>query len=224
MNLHPKERKQKHYIALQKEFNHRSRMKWNATSVPLKKPIRYGWKKFFSLRADISNRPDASSIRLALSYINNTVYSRNADFHYRARKQTKVKNPSLRSLSVKEWEDLPSQCKKYFVRCTPGLCNDCHKQKIKSEPRYHWRNIYWFVYKVEPHYLTHYREVDSENESRLNKIMNQLDRGGWAVLSKIKGRRYRWEPGYDDSIIFLRQKIAEDEMIRELNATKFNLY
>lgn len=210
-----------------RELEREHSLLWKARSsapiVKLDKPYQKGFKKFFVVRDDITRRHDGNIIAEILKLINSTVYMQDEEFVRKHKKRGKVVKqeivePQLHCISPHLWDKLgPSVTNRYKKYCS-GLT-------VKHIPTpyggYSYTRGYFFLYpwmfvtKVEPHFITHVREVLPAVESRLGEIDNYFDtRRVWRRLGKLQGWRYSYDEceAPTDHI----GSIAEREQLKEI--------
>lgn len=181
--------------------------------VELPKPERAGYVRTFVLRDDFAKSKEANFLNGLLKLVQTSVVSRDKKFEYKDYK-TKTKKPiyqGLHEIDQKEWNKLIEK----------GLTE---KQQSYFERR--WKNNrlnkggYWaweftkpfmFVYKVQPHYITHRIMIDPALDSELQELSNRIERQNlYPKIGKILGWR-RWKD-YED----LKKKIIDKENVKLL--------
>jgi hypothetical protein len=169
-----RDKQDKALLALDRERQELWKAERTQAPIKLDKPIRRGWKKYYVLRADIARRDDAVTFHRILEKVNTTIYCRARDFKEKKNKVRVDMPHELGFIETKKW-DLPPAYKKFFV----------YKEKLKHgkygktwQKGWFFLYPYMFVTKVKPHYLTHYRPVDGEIETRLAEIGGYLYRDG----------------------------------------------
>jgi hypothetical protein len=201
----------KQVLALEREAKELWRAKREKPWIKLDEPIQRGWKRFFVLRDDVKNRSDAPIIREVLKRVNVTQYCDNEefeDYNWKA-EQWYPRRHDPKPIGIGEAEKDPTfnaRHRKFLLRGT-----DWH---------YHhgWRKLidgYWFKdkwmldQKVEPHFVTHYQELDSDIETRLAEIDKHLydDWKAHGRLIKLHGwHNWHWSD---------RDKQPNDDTIAE---------
>lgn len=173
-----KTRRVKEVISSQKRTNLLYKVKNNQPLIPLDKPVRHGWERYFVIRPDLVHSKYYKVLTAILGMINNTVHSRNKEFtytHFKTRKQMPIEQ-YVHHLPDKKGAELEPQFQRWFVR-TKFI------YPYSKEVYYNWvfTHPQFFVFRTRPFYLTHKQLVDSEVESEL------------AFLNKwiYDGRRYR---------------------------------
>lgn len=213
--------KDKELLRLEEELNQLWKLRRNLPAKPLPEPIQSGYKRRLVLRSDVKNRMDAPIIEEVLSKINRTEYCRNEKFEFTSYEVKKVKNhrgkertryittkPTYRPHHIypmsKDWFESKElgwdeRHKKYFFFGTrypaPGF-----KHGPYAYTGYWFREDFRWMFEdhIEPHYLTHYTEPDSDLETRTKELYAKLwdnysALGRLNKLHGIRNRRY-----YDD--------------------------
>ncbi len=203
-----KSKADKDLLALERQYNELWRQKREMPSIPLPEPIQDGWKRHLVLRSDIANRGDSNIFRDILRKITKTQYSKDGKFTYRNHnlKRDIEYGKQFRPLGVGEFKNIFDQTRPKWM--TQTQWTDQHKKWFNKEPQTkywikeggwtrsftgHWFGApdYYFEWEVEPHYLTHYRELDGEVESTLTKL-NDVLWDNWknnGRLKKLHGHR-----------------------------------
>lgn len=184
------ESENKKAIRLQKEYNNLLTAKYKLPKIELDKPMRSGFKKFFVLRDDIANREDANTFKSILKVINNTIYCKTEDFKakkYFSKQKENIPH-DLKFIGIKEWLDkkYPESWKKYFSIKTKVVRS---KHGQYSFTGYFFKYEYYFVTKVEPHFITHLPQFDPDLESKIAKISDTMHtRGYWNCIQHMRGK------------------------------------
>jgi hypothetical protein len=191
---HTIETRDKTAIRLQKEYSVLIQKKYRLPKIELEKPIRSGFKKFYVLRDDIANRQDAGVFKSILKVINDTIYCKNEEFKAKKYYSKQLENlpHDLKFIGVKEWIDkkYPESWKKYFDLKTK-VVRSRHGQY--SFTGYFFRYEWYFVPKIEPHFITHLPQLDPELEAKLEEIRNTMDQKGyWRRLDHLRGSN-KWK-------------------------------
>ena len=206
----------KKLLALEREYHKLLDIKWKMPSIPLPVPIQKGYKRFMTLREDIKRRKDADIIQQCLKKVNVTMYCDNAEFErkdWKTGKQIFI-NPELHPIGVGEWqkyvtlEKWGERQRKYFDF---GIRYWSKYGYLKKFEGYWIKDEYMFVPKVEPHFLTHYRDVDPAVETRLKEVKSKLW-DNWkndGRLHKLHGWK-GWK--HDDWYESTAPQIADDIM------------
>lgn len=228
MLLHKKEQRIKKAKRLQQELNELYTLKWGMKSIPLDEPIFKGYKKYYVLRDDIAKRDDAEAIESLLRRVNTTIYSPTKDFMERTRKKMVSKHHPLRPLYKKEQfsseEDEKKESQffesvsKHIIQCgerwsSLWYCHICHADGhtfTRLPIHWHVKCPWIFDTKIEPYYLTHYKPIDCELESRISEISNQMCyHQYWPLLNHANGHGCKSD--WDD----LRNNLSEEFVMQE---------
>lgn len=174
----------------------------------LDKPIRWGYDKFFILRADVAKRKDAKFIQSLLDMVNTPTFSRKKDFickDWRTKKYIVMKH-ELDLLSHHNYNKLSEKEQSHFVK---------HRKPD-------WRGIwytagfelslppYYFVEKIKSHWVYKVKITDSELESEEGEIEHYFEsHNSWIKLNKIFGWSYSDDWGIDR--IQLKEQIMDND-------------
>lgn len=209
-----KDSKEKSYKKLSRQLQELYDAKYSKGYITLETPRRCGWKKYFILRDDISNRSDAHIFRCILDRINDTVYSRDINFltkDWKTGKYVPIEH-KLKILSLNEYNNLDDVSKKYFYKST-------FKIKIWNTERnvigYCFRYDWMFVEKIAKHYITKLPILDNEIESRIKELENYIRSHN--LYSKLY-------PSCRDAEYMLRKSLLQDKMAeKEMRSDLLNL-
>lgn len=180
-------KKDKEIRRLVNEFYRLRKATWEAPIVPIEKPYKNGYVKFFTLRDDYTRRVDVHDFKRILSRINNTVFSRNKDFKD---KKGVIHSPNLSIIPEKQWQsfDWPEHYKKHFVFGHHTYYYGWGGKGTIYGYKF-WRE-YCFTEKIEPHFVTHQRVVLPEIESRLSEIRAKFSNEQlWERYRSMKGHK-----------------------------------
>lgn len=167
--------RESHARKIHKELNKLYQAKFNLALIPLDKPVRHGWFKYLVLREDVARRKDAAVFQEILDVCGRCVWGRDkpkADEEWE-RYQKADRDwqwAGLAWITKKMINRLSPKAKQYFVeyewKWTPweGSIKRyyCHVPK------------YFYVPTYEKAYVTHLQAVDSELESQIAHLENQL--------------------------------------------------
>lgn len=229
----------KELLALERQYYSLWKQKNAAPSILLPKPIQDGFKRHLVLRSDIANRGDSDIFRDILRKVSETQYSKDGSFtyyDYKLKKKVEMEK-CFRPLGVGEFAQL-FEPRLRFMRQTQWT--EQHKKWFNKEPKTkwwfkgngwtksftgHWFSApdYYFEWLVEPHYLTHYKELDSDLESKLAKINatlwdNWKNRGR---LTKLHGQRGYRHDSWHRSPAGKASKEAFDFYMKELRNPEY---
>lgn len=207
-----KEKKSKEYLSIHRELNRLRTAKRSHELVELPKPVRKGWKRFFVLRPDIEKSREADFFKGLLKLVNTTVYSRNQEFMAKDWKTKKIKPipQGIHKILPKVYNALTPKQKSYFHEA-----NEVHNKKLYLY--YAIEEAWRFVYKVEPHYVTHsfvlYPEVESQYARLNNKINSELL---WSKIFKAMSKQYNGGRDYIDIKTWMIEKSIDAETRKTL--------
>lgn len=197
--MHKKERKLKEAMRLQRELNQLWRQERETPSVPLKEPIRSGWKRFFVVKKEHQGRNDFRELQSLVDRLNTVVVCRNRSFKRKDGKSKKVVDieQQLRAVDQEAMEGMePKHFRRLFTACPR-----CDRSTVLfqgpahwNRPHFHFDAYHLLEFRVKPNYLTHVKVTDGELESRKRQIYNQMDhRQFWPTLSHHNGQSHRWD-------------------------------
>ena len=138
----------------------------NQNWIPLESPYKKGYWISFDLREDIKNRQDAWVFYECIKLFGTTAWCRDKTMTYKYRKsKPQLIVPEKRVISHEKYESLPSAVQKYFSEA--GYYHKGWNPFRKS----YYCNIpdYFLVYKLEPRWITHYKEIDSVIEQEISE-------------------------------------------------------
>ncbi len=163
----------------------------NPPSVLLAEPIQRGWVRRHVLTKEAESRPDRETLAAILHDIGRKVHSRHPLFlqkkRRRSRKLVEIKQP-LHEILVDRWStkrlQRPEAWKRYF--------------HLEYKPYY--GGLQWFYVftntklielKVEPHWLTHVKIIDTAAIAREAELDAWMEaRCAWPKYERLKGRRH----------------------------------
>lgn len=192
------EREYKHVISLLNEKNKLFDLKYQIKSIKLDKPIRHGFVRFLRVRNEYL---DKKGIVDAFNFCGHKkVYSKNKNFIVKHKKHTYEKHPYMHGIKDPRfclfWSPEQQstaianieQHKKYLISHNSGMECDCWKNRdeflCKNKFTIHYAfRLPWALEEItQDHYLTHYKPIDSELESKLKRIENEISHNQY----------YRW--------------------------------
>ena len=190
MNRNKYENKEKTARKLFSELNSLTRKKWNMESIPLKEPIHHGYIKRLVFRDETKRRKDFEQIKSAFEFCGQTeVWSKTIDFKVKSKKIVSIKRPHFKSVCDPRLRWFPSEerrleafallekHKKHLsFHVSFGFC-DCHEYSNTDRfvTHYGFRNKWMLEEQISPNWLTHYKPVDGELESKIKEIEMKLD-------------------------------------------------
>lgn len=220
MLLNKQELNKKRYRKLISEYNKLLDKKWSIASVKLDQPISYGYVRYLQIRPENRIRSDYKEIKKAFELVGyKCVYSKNKDFKRINRKKEVIPelhaylqyilDPRYRLFARQSKRELYEQaieeCGNHLklIDCAIA-CNCCMSKKEKHFiPHYEFKQPWLLEEKTEQRWLTHYRPIDSDIETRLSEIKTTLIiEHVWEKL----GGRFRDKDMYED-YVYLKGKI-----------------
>lgn len=162
----------KEKLKVQREMYELEEIQDNQNWIELEKPVKNGYYKVWDLRDDIKNRDDAWVYYECIRLVGERVWHKDKTFKRKLRKgKYEYVSPGFGYISDKVYETLLPAVKKHFVELGVYDRNYNHYYK-----RYKCIvHTYYFVEKVKPKWITHYREVDSVIEKKINEKRDELD-------------------------------------------------
>ena len=162
----------KEMLKVEREIDALYEIKWNQNYVQLEKPYKSGYYKTFDLRDDIKNRSDAWVFYKCIELAATTVWCKDKTFKSKYRKgKFEDIRPGFATISENVYRFLGPAVKKYFTKLnyydkgwTPY--RDYYKCNAPS---------YFFVDKITPRWITHYKEHDSVLEIQINEKRDYLN-------------------------------------------------
>jgi hypothetical protein len=140
--------------------------KRNQNWIPLENPYRKGYWISLDLREDIKNRQDAWVFYMCIDLIGTTTWCKDKTMTNKSKK-SKPQPIVLdrRVISEEKYQSLPSAVKKYFLE------SSYYNTGWNPFRKTYYCNVpdYFFVYKLEPRWITHYKEVDSLIEQEIDE-------------------------------------------------------
>lgn len=177
----------KNLLALEREHWKRSKARW--TEVPIKPPIRRGWKRCYFLTQAARRRLDAPVLERILEKINVTQKHWRRDFSPTKRRRREQKHHLDQPLKLLGSHDfgqkrsqLPEECRAWFIS-VPVFEHDDMKWKLA------FREPQLFELCTVPNLQTEACIIDAKSESRLAEIEVKLHPAGWGRLTNLHGHR-----------------------------------
>ena len=189
------------------------------SSVLLKDPIQRGWVRRYILTKDAEARPDRETLAAILRDIGREVHSRHPLFlqkkRRRSRKLVEIKQP-LHEILIDRWSikhhPWPEEWKRYFHLEYKPYCGGL-------QWFYVFTDTHLFELKVEPHWLTHVKIIDSAAIEREAGLMAWMEKhNGYNKYCRLKGRRANWHPIQSWQFSHEREK-QEKAMLRRFLIT-----
>jgi len=220
MLIKKQELNNKRYRKLISEYNKLLDKRWSIASVKLDQPIPHGYVRYLQIRPENRLRGDYKEIKKAFDLVGfKCVYSKTKDFKRINRKKEVIPelhaylqyvlDPRYRLFARQSKRELYEQaikdCDNHLKLVESAIaCNCCMSKKEKHfTPHYEFRQPWLLEEKTEQRWLTHYRPIDSDIESRLSEIKSILyNEHAWEKL----GGRFRDKSMYED-YVYLKGKI-----------------
>ncbi|NCD68564.1 hypothetical protein [Mucilaginibacter agri] len=167
----------KQLIQLDKRRNELWEQRKKSPPIALEQPYQRGWKRFFVLREDVKCGPHAEFYEALLAKINTTHYHHDKSFKHKKRRKWRyghvVKKQILHEFDLYHWNNnkagLSEQEKECFTRV------ETYSIKTKRlEVKYVITEPWRYVLKIQPHMVTHKKQVSSELEQELAWIDNYI--------------------------------------------------
>lgn len=222
------EKEYKHVLSLIKERNHLLDLKYQIKSIKLDKPIHHGYVRFLKVRNEYLQKKglvDAFNFcgqRKAYSKTRDFIVKRGKNQHEKHAHMLTAMDPRFRLFRSQQHQEEEiakiEQHQKYLrLHQNQIICN-CHNNACGDPKKFlsHYSfDLPWTLEEItEDHYLTHYKPVDSELESKLKRISNEIDSHQYY---RWVSRRNTWDKidkeRYYSTIKYAKDRIyhSEDE-------------
>jgi len=213
-----KQTNDKTLLQMEREVNALYRQKYSMPLIKLAKPIHNGYVRTLVLREDIARSPAGADLERICKRLNVPMYCRRADFKAKKHgKKTFEEIPhAIPPIQERAWDKLnwPEHFKKYFQFAT--------RYYTLAGGYTHSMTGYWFLRdwmfetKVDKHFLTHYREVDPDLESKIAELEKKVwgDEKARARLTKLHGHRGRMADEWNRSEEYHREylKLVKEQI------------
>lgn len=170
-----KEQRLSHMRQAEKECSKLYLARFNLALIPLEKPIRYGWYRHLELRDDILRRKDAAVFQEILNVCGSEQWGKTKlEIDDQWERITWCKDywqwPGFRRIGKRAYRKLSVRAKKYFVKY------EVHWNPWQGSVKRYYCHVpeYFFVPKYTKAYVTHLQSVDSELDSKIAKLNNEL--------------------------------------------------
>lgn len=165
--------------------------KWNLAKIPLDKPIRYGWYRQLVLRGDIARRKDASVFQEILNACGSSEWGRTKkeieeQWERNVWRRDYWQWPGFRRIGKRAYRRLSVRAKKYFVQY------ELRWNPWQGSVKKYYCHVpeYFFVPTYSKAYVTHLQAVDSELESQIAFLNNQLNGDDLFAYSSYKRKAH----------------------------------
>ncbi len=171
----------KQLIQLDKQRAILNARKRNLPMVPLAQPYQKGWKRFFVLRNDVRQSPQAEFYEALLEKINTVQYNHDKSFkrkkkrkRWKRRSTYEEKPQQLKEFTGYEWDHPKfnlSEKEKSCFHFKEYWCASAGKMQtsyVCTEP---WR----FVLVIKPHIIYEVKMIDEELEQEIKRLDNYID-------------------------------------------------
>jgi hypothetical protein len=190
MMLNKYDRHYKQFIAYREEYWDIVEQINNMPLIPYEKPVQKGWVVNYELRADILAREDSPYILAAMKagykpqYITSVKHVRMMRAghkgywiqHPRSGRQWVKFGPRESHVTQKEYDKLHPAVQRYFYLDRFHLTRWYRDKYRVILPEY------WLTPKARPHFLTHYRDINPQLESRRKWLKTKLE-DYWRIYS-----------------------------------------
>ncbi len=170
-----KDQRQAQVRQARKEWSKLFLARRNLAQIPLDKPIRYGWYRHFKLRDDILRRKDVAVFQEILNVCGSYEWGNTKlDVDEQWDQDNWCKDywqwPGFRRIGKRAYRKLSVKAKKYFVQY------ELRWNPRQGSVRRYYCHVpqYFFVPTYTKAYVTHLQSVDSELDSKIAKIENEL--------------------------------------------------
>jgi hypothetical protein len=223
--------KHKQALSLQSELNKLYDLRWKVDSIPLETPIQHGFVKTLEFHDDVKRRQDFPLIKECVGFLGIiNVYHPDKSFTRKIRRNRITTDVTLHphigtqtcpshvywysQTRAQELIDTLEKFHKYLRMCGTCYvcsCEDRNKSKIVEhnfKPHYSFKFPSMMKEVVYPHFLTHYKPVLPEVETRIAEIQRKFECNRlWDVL--ITHRRVYDKICLDD---WMKTKYADDRI------------
>lgn len=189
MNLNKHEKKYKEFLTLRKELDKLYEQKWAIKSEKLDKPIARGYVRYLQIRAENRLRGDYQQIKEAFELVSfKSAYCRNKNFIIKHKNHTQELHAELKYVHDPRFKYYISEKKQLLefeqiYNCGGHLkhvnsvieCN-CNFPKDPKHfaPHYEFAKPWLLEEKTEIYWLTHYKPIDTDIESKIGKITQKM--------------------------------------------------
>ena len=189
MNLNKHEKKYKEYLALRKELDKLYEQKWAIKSEKLDKPIARGYVRYLQIRAENRLRGDYKQIKDAFELVGSSnAYCKNKNFIIKHKNHNQELHARLKFVldprfkpyisekeQLLEYEQIHN-CGGHLKHVNSIIECDCSYSKDPRHfvPHYEFAKPWLLEEKTDIYWLTHYKPVDADLESKISKITNKM--------------------------------------------------
>jgi hypothetical protein len=219
--LNKKEKKFKEARKMMKQYNESWRSPYtvnkDAVLVPLDKPIRVGFDRYFVIRPDLLRSPKKALLESLLPILNNTCFSKTRKFLRKDWKTGKMvpMEQELNVLDERKYTALTPQQKSYFV---------LEKSKVKQwhgairiDTVYVFKFPWMFEFKMKPSFITHREIPDGERESISKKLGDKLWGQMFAYEAGIASRGWYRDDDYAKTKKRALERLVKDDVREALD-------
>jgi hypothetical protein len=181
-------------------YNKSWKSREEANLVPLDKPVRIGFDRFFVIRPDLLRSPKKTILQSLLPIVNNTKFCRHRKFTEKDWRTGKIRpiEQELNVLDERRFAALTEQQKSYF-QLEKRKTKQWHGA-IRIDTVFVFKFPWMFEFKIKPSFITHREIPDSELESLRKKLGDKLwtqlfaykagiaERGTWWYEDRFKTR------------------------------------
>lgn len=185
MNLNKKEKKYKELLACDRELDELYRQKWAIEPKKLDEPIFHGYVRYLQIRPENRLRGDYEQIKNAFKLVgSHKAYHKTKDFTIKHKDHIQEKHATLSFFLDPRFRYYISEQKQlidfqHIYECGGHLkhvqhvveCNcsfDKHPNHFK--PHYEFSKPWLLEEKTEAYWLTHYTPIDTDLESKIDKL------------------------------------------------------
>jgi hypothetical protein len=213
-------RKEKEARRLLERLNQLAKLRYSwrkENLIPLEKPIRRGWIRYYVVRPDVLKSSRGKTIAKLLNYVQNPYVCADKNFTTtRGENGRKLKQPTpiqqnVRDLYQHEWERLPEELQNYFSMV--------EKTRRWGGPIKVFQFKYPWMYDtlVKPHYVTHAYVLHNEVISEYEYVWDKLYNSDTLAYKYLTGRSYRDDWDRNESKKRKLNSIIEKETREEVN-------
>ena len=186
------EQRKSHMRTLKKEWEKLQTAKRNLAKIPLDKPMRYGWYKQLTLRADVARRVDAAVFQEILDVCGRYVWAktkRMADEQWEDLLRSRRRNwqwGGFARVSKHRYNRLSPAAQKYFTEYEYGW------NPLKGSLKRYYCHVpkCYFVLTYKKAYINYLQSVDSELERKIAEVEDVMRQREMFPYSWWAGNRW----------------------------------
>lgn len=161
----------KEKLKVEEQLNELYEIQRNQNWIELDVPYKDGYYKYTDLRDDIKNRADAWVFYQCLKLVGERIWSRDKSFKKKIRKgKYEYLVPAFGEISEEVYRNAHPSVQKYFEPVGP------YSKRWNPYRKYYTCIVpaYYFVNKVKPRWITHYKEHDAVVQKQIDEKEDYL--------------------------------------------------